>query len=735
MAKKISTSSRGKSYNYGGGRRSGRIPDFTIREFGGLNTEIKDPAEIPVGQSPDSLNWVTGRYKDHIELRGGYALLGTTKQTGTGRVTGLGIGTRYDGTQIPFFTHGKKAKYYDVTTNDVIEIGSDLLPAGASTDDVSIAPYQNLAGSFIYMSSPNSSIYKVPVANPGSAVDQLSNTYRGQMKIGQSRMFLWNRKDNYGGKDQTAPYLSYIDKALLSSYTETTAENIGTGNGATKTYAATLAFKAAGSKRTCMYVRAGAPIASGFSITAITAASQAVVTVASHTFNIGDIAIIQGVVGMTQINNLICVVVGTTATTITLNINSGAFSAWSSAGTIYPSELISDDRNGVMTGVAGGTGTVNYATGALSVTFNTAPLNSVAIVADYFYEDATNNGICDFTFSTPRTAGQGNVYRQDDGGGNLQVIFPLNNDEYCLHTLKIWDLSIPTADTGATNLQYRSGIGCPYFRGAYPTGDGILFIDNSNPAKPRFRALQIQVNSPVNTVVPVSLSDMLDFGLYDFSQAVVYRYADYDILAAKPILNGAVQPNNSVMFVRDRFSGVWDKLDYPVSCLETYNGTLISGDSLSNNCFTLFSGYDDDGTTINNYWLTGQMNMGLSGIKKFYRLVIRGLIQTSQNIEISLGYDGGTIAKVYTISGTGPYVSKGKATTIGSPTCGSKVVGGGTSPVVAYPFEVDIPVSSSIFEEVQLMVAANNIGFAQVDSITFKDIRSKGRKNLPANTV
>ena len=105
----------------------------------------------------------------------------------------MGIGTRNDGTQIPFFSYDRKVKYYDLTTDDSIEVGTNLLPVGANGDEVSIFPYQNLAGNFVYLSSMNSSIYKIPVANPGSAVDQSSADYHGFLKFGQSRSILIQR--------------------------------------------------------------------------------------------------------------------------------------------------------------------------------------------------------------------------------------------------------------------------------------------------------------------------------------------------------------------------------------------------------------------------------------------------------------------------------------------------------------------------------------------------------------
>jgi uncharacterized protein (TIGR02217 family) len=69
------------------------------------------------------------------------------------------------------------------------------------------------------------------------------------------------------------------------------------------------------------------------SITAITQATSAVLTVGSHTFVVGDSVHVSGVSGMTQINGRRAAVTGFDATTITVAINSTGFSAYTSGGT------------------------------------------------------------------------------------------------------------------------------------------------------------------------------------------------------------------------------------------------------------------------------------------------------------------------------------------------------------------------------------------------------------------
>lgn len=70
------------------------------------------------------------------------------------------------------------------------------------------------------------------------------------------------------------------------------------------------------------------------SVTAITKAAAAVLTVGSHTFVVGDSVAVSGVAGMTQINGLRALVTAISGTTITVAINSTAFSTYTSGGTV-----------------------------------------------------------------------------------------------------------------------------------------------------------------------------------------------------------------------------------------------------------------------------------------------------------------------------------------------------------------------------------------------------------------
>ena len=62
------------------------------------------------------------------------------------------------------------------------------------------------------------------------------------------------------------------------------------------------------------------------------------------------------------------------------------------------------------------------------------------------------------------------------------------------------------------------------------------------------------------------------------------------------------------MFIRNIVSKQWDRLNYYASVLVEYKGTLIAGDPVSNNAYVLFSGFDEDGDVIENYWTSSDLD-------------------------------------------------------------------------------------------------------------------------------
>lgn len=610
---------------------------FPIRNFDkGVINNIEQQS-IPDGAASDSRNWLT--LGDRIELSGGYDIIGT-ENTGTGRISGLKVSTRADGTKQIFRTRGKKLEYYSLTTLDWVEIGSDQLGTAADGEDISFTEYITVAGNQTWLSSPNSSLYKIMTANPGSITDEYnaSKNYKGFIKAVLNWIYLWNTKT-----DKTGIYRSYIDAQI---FTTVAAENVGTGTGAQLTFTDTLVFKAGGARRTCF-----------------------------------GIAVTDG------------------------------------------TETFTDNFSGVLTGSAGGTGTINYTTGAISVTFAVAPANLQAITCDYSWEDSTNNGIADFTFSATRTAAQGDLLREDIGGA-IRNLFNYAEQEYVVHDENTWRVAYSDDDLTVSNRIFRERVGIKNWRAAISTGDGIFYIDTSTPEKPYFRRLTFESNSLEVLPSPITLN--IDLAGYVFDQSVSYEWGDYILFFFK----SATSSNNDTTMVYHKVWKSIDILDYYVSCAENNAGTLLGGDSLSNNVQRLFTGFTANGSAINNYWIGNLSLLQIDELKKFKRLTIKGQIDVDQSVDVYLSYDDANFVNVGTISGTGDYVSTTPTNVIGSPQVGESEIGGGGTGISAYDYTYEIRVRSPKFDRVKIKFMATDVGYASVSEINYYDIQLYGQKNL-----
>ena len=601
----------------------------------GLVTSL-DSREIPRGTVSKVLNWLINQ--DKLEIVRGILRVGT--DLGVGKVTGLFFTLDAKNNDAGWMKVGRKFYYWNRTTSDWTEIGTDFFPVLAENDELSFANYITNQGNQVWISSPNSSLYKIMSANPDSPVDQYNSTknFKGRIDILLNRMFLW-----YRNEDKTAPYGSYIDNLLNTQVTNEAISDTATGK---KHYTGTLAFKTSpGEKRTCFAVS---------------------FTSGSEVFNI-------------------------------------------------------DDYAGNLTSNGGGTGTINYATGAFVLDFfanTTAP-----VTATYQWEDATNKGVADFTKSAPRQAGEGFVFRQDDAGP-LMTVMTYNDIQYCIHKYKTYKLDIGSTDTTATNRIYRESVGIPNWKAACSTGNGIYYIDDTDKNKQQFRVLTLDTN--LAQVIPVTISKNLDLSAYDFSNGVVAEFYDYILFAGKK--NGSTE--NDVVFVFNKTWKNWTLLDYPINCLTIKNGELWAGDTLTKNVYTLFSGFDYDGEIINN-----EIELDFDDLdqpdylKKVKRLPLDGFISKDQCIKVYADYDNSGFVEIGEIQGQATYVDVGTAISMGNTTIGSKVIGASKLDTVnAYYYNTELELKQDKFNKVKLKFVAEDIGYCSINRYAFKDIRIKSQR-------
>lgn len=395
----------------------------------------------------------------------------------------------------------------------------------------------------------------------------------------------------------------------------------------------------------------------------------------------------------------------------------------------HASENFTDNFDGTLTGTMGGTGTVNYSTGAVSVTFAVAP-GSGAITADYEWEDSTDGGIADFTFNaSSRIAGSGAVFRQDEAGSPIQRVGFFKSIAYVFHKVITYTLDLSNDDTNATNLPYRTRVGIPNWRSAVPTGSGIYYIDDSDESNPRVRQLVFDTGG--QEVIPVPVSSNIKLADYRFDKAAGIEWEDYILFSCRT----SDSPVNNRVLAYNKVWKAWDALDYYVSAFDIYNGALIGGDSLSPNAQELFSGFDDDENTIDNFWEGKLSDLNIRELKKSRELIIRGLIQNEQSFDVYLELDNSEFVFIGTIAGDGPYVDTGVRVSIGSTTIGKKEIGGGGNnpDETASPYVRRLRIRQLIdkFERVKVKYVATGLGFVSVSEREFHDISRHGER-LPA---
>lgn len=394
-------------------------------------------------------------------------------------------------------------------------------------------------------------------------------------------------------------------------------------------------------------------------------------------------------------------------------------------------ETFVDDNNGVLVGSAGGTGTINYATGEISVTFAVAPLNTVAITAEYQWEDSTNGGIADFSFTTPnRVAGEGDIFPQASGGGQAQRVVNFKDHEFCFHERKTWDLVLSVDDTNASNLPYRDKVGIPNWRAAASDGEGVYYIDDTDKNKPMLRQLVLSYGSV--EIVPKAISQRKDLSGYLFDKAWVIVNDTFVIFAGRK----ANSTKNDTVFIYDK---TWKSIDeFPLfsSCAVLYKGSLVLGDSLSPNVYTAFNGYDDNGSQLQGSFETNLWNLEYKdNLKKCKELWIEGEIQKNQIISISASTDHGSYSTLGYIRGDGSYVDT-RSVLIGSSTIGRLAIGGRESgQIIAFHYLKRIQVPLDKFGEIKIKLEVatdedgnEGIGYFSMTKLKFHDIRIKPKK-------
>lgn len=393
-------------------------------------------------------------------------------------------------------------------------------------------------------------------------------------------------------------------------------------------------------------------------------------------------------------------------------------------GTTTTTETFTDNGSGILTSDKGGTGTINYTTGAYSVTFS-AVTTSGNVTADYQWEDSNNGGITDFTFSSPRVAGEGDIIPQEYLGEPIQNVLVFEGKYYSFKKTCVYELDLTTDDTNATNKVYRSDIGVPSMRSCVSVGKGMIYMDTANPDKPILSILQ---RNPIGgNLEPINLTPLFKWENYTLTNCIVDTWGENIVVS---VMTTDSTKNNRLILVNTVQNYSVDITYYGGNTFAKNSGLLYVGDSLTETVYEVFSGFDDLDNTIENYWQGKNEDYGSDKLKRFRFLRLKGLIDPAQTIEVWANFDDAGFTQMGTIVGTGSYVDYTDPQTMGANMIGTNTVGGG-DPAIAYPYLLEIRCRVPKFRVRQLQFIARGIGYASVQWSTDVDILTFDQK-IPA---
>ena len=377
-------------------------------------------------------------------------------------------------------------------------------------------------------------------------------------------------------------------------------------------------------------------------------------------------------------------------------------------------ETFVDNFNGVLTSNYGGTGTINYITGAYSVTFSDTTTG--AVTADYQWEDSNVGGLTDFTKASPRIASDGFVFPQDEGGDAiLNVLVGQDGAYYSLKENSAYKLVLSADDINATNEIYRKNMGIPNWRCAVSTEKGIMFINTANPTKPQMTILVR--NTTADTVEPLTIFKHFDFSDYDFSDSAMMTFDRWAIVFCKK--SGSL--NNDTMLMCDVSTMSVDVVGYGGRMGVKDEDDLFIGSPLTKSVYQVFDDFDDDGSTIDNFWTGKDEVFGTENLKKSRKLRLKGLISKNQTVKVYVDYDGEGFEWVGSIVGSGTYVDFGTSYAIGGPLVGVGEVGGGESPL-SYEYFMELKLKTPKYRKRTIKLEATGYGYFDFNMIMDWDI-------------
>ena len=373
-------------------------------------------------------------------------------------------------------------------------------------------------------------------------------------------------------------------------------------------------------------------------------------------------------------------------------------------------EVFTDNYDGTLTGDAGGTGTINYMTGAFTITGQTG-----AGTADYQWEDSNANGVTDFSKSATRLAGEGFVVRQDAGGDAIQVVIPFDGSYFSFKQNSVYQFTLDVDDTNPINELIRTDVGVETLRSAVGTSAGIMFMNTGNPSKPMINILQ---RNPVgDNFLTTPYFPQFKFENYNYDDVSIAAWDKFVVVACRED-----SPNNNRLLLCNMQERSVDVAPYGCSCFNKDEGLLYAGDPVAQISYELFSGIDDMTVKIENFWESKGDLLNTKSLKRVKRFIFRGQIAPDQAIRVYVSTDNGSYQWVGTILGSGDYVDYTSTYAIGTTFIGQATLGGDSDATVVYDFLMKLKIKLPKFRKRKIKLVAQNLGYCSIQQLTDHDI-------------
>lgn len=280
-------------------------------------------------------------------------------------------------------------------------------------------------------------------------------------------------------------------------------------------------------------------------------------------------------------------------------------------------------------------------------------LNNQLYVFDKERRDVYKSAVddyTDYTFSSPRTVGEGALLTLDETPTSaevfqetmlvtttnyiyriaLQLSNDLQNESVLVDVLKTSSLEGTAFDLGITKMKnFVVSVSNE------PTIDNIGNIEN--------------IDTPQN----VNLSDPIkkDMDRYGVDKVIASYFKNDFYVGVK---NKSTDGANNRLLKRNLSSGSWETpWTMPAGILFEYEGDLYMHSSVEAVTYKLFDGYSDADTPITSKWYSPFLSFGHRHKQKvFDKIWVDGYIQADTDIDVYVSYDYGAETIKNTISGT-----------------------------------------------------------------------------------